>query len=237
MEAIILAGGFGTRLQPFVKDVPKPMANINSKPFLSYLMEYLSRQGIKKILLSVGYKHEVIKNHFGIRYKNMDIEYVIENKSLGTGGAVREALKHVQGNEAIVLNGDSFFNVNLGELIDFHRTHDSMLTIAVKPMNNIDRYGTVILEDTRVAGFNEKSSSSKDFGYINGGVYVIKKAVLDCLRNNNDVFSFEIDFLQKSINNIAISAFISDGYFIDIGIPEDYEKAQQELKSVSGEVL
>ena len=230
MEAIILAGGFGTRLQPFVKDVPKPMANINGKPFLSYLMEYLSRQGIKKILLSVGYKHEVIKNHFGIRYKNMDIEYVIENKSLGTGGAVREALKHVQGDESIILNGDSFFNVNLGALMDFHHIHNSMLTIAVKPMKNIDRYGTVILEDTRVTGFNEKSS--KDFGYINGGVYVIKKAVLDCLRNNNDVFSFEIDFLQKSINNIAISAFISDGYFIDIGILEDYQRAQQELKNV-----
>ncbi|MCZ7621370.1 MAG: sugar phosphate nucleotidyltransferase, partial [Candidatus Kuenenia sp.] len=99
MEAIILAGGYGTRLQSVIKDIPKPMADINGRPFLSYLMDYLLCQNIRKILLSVGYKHEIIKNYFGLRYKNLDIEYVIEDKPLGTGGAIKEALKWVEGDD------------------------------------------------------------------------------------------------------------------------------------------
>ena len=235
MEAIILAGGRGTRLQSVIKDVPKPMADVGGRPFLAYIMDYLIGQNVNKALLSVGYKHEIISDYFGTQYKNLAIEYVIEDAPLGTGGAIREAIKKANGSDIAVLNGDSFFNVDLGRMFSFHCAHDSILTLAVKPMHNFSRYGTVVVEGDRVAGFEEKSP--KGFGYINGGVYVIKTAVLECLRNNNNVFSFEIDFLQKSINNIAISAFISDGYFIDIGIPEDYEKAQQELKSVSGEVL
>ncbi|MBI4710601.1 MAG: nucleotidyltransferase family protein [Nitrospirae bacterium] len=234
MEAIIIAGGLGIRLQPVVKDVPKPMADINGMPFLSFLMDYLSRYGVKKVLLSVGYKHETIKKYFGSKYRNMDIEYVIENNPLGTGGALREALRHVQGSEAIVLNGDSFFNVNVKDLMDFHYLQVSMLTIAVKPMNNIDRYGTIILRNERATGFSEKSSGN--FGYINGGVYVMKKDIMNHYAREG-AFSFETDFLQGNINSIAVSAFISDGYFIDIGIPEDYERAQKELKYVLKEVV
>ncbi len=229
MEAIILAGGFGTRLQAVVKDAPKPMADINGRPFLSYLMDYLSNQGINKILLSVGYKYESIKNYFGPKYKNLDIEYVIEDEPLGTGGAIREALNYANGAEVIVLNGDTFFDVDLRRLFFFHHAHDSLLTIAVKPMRNFDRYGTVVLNnDNRVTGFEEKSL--KDFGYINGGVCIMKREILDYLKQNGDNFSFEIDFLQRNINNIDSFALISDSYFIDIGIPEDYKKAQQELE-------
>jgi D-glycero-alpha-D-manno-heptose 1-phosphate guanylyltransferase len=229
METIILAGGFGTRLHPIVKDIPKPMADINGKPFLSYLMKFLSKQYINKILLSVGYKYEIIRDYFGLKYENIDIKYVIENKPLGTGGAIRETLKYAKGDEVIVLNGDTFFNVNLKELIDFHHMHNLLLTIAVKPMYNFNRYGTIVLKDNRVINFEEKSF--KDFGYINGGIYVMKKALSDFLEQGNDVFSFEVDFLQKNIENIRPYAFISHGYFIDIGIPEDYQRAQQELKT------
>ncbi|MBI5195189.1 MAG: nucleotidyltransferase family protein [Nitrospirae bacterium] len=234
MEAIILAGGLGTRLQSVVKDVPKPMADINGRPFMSFLMDYLSRYGVKKVVLSVGYKHETIKNYFGSGYKEMDVEYVTEDQPLGTGGALRETLRRVQGSEAIVLNGDSFFNVNLNNLIDFHHSQDSMLTLAVKPMNNIDRYGTIILQNERVTGFSEKSSGNS--GYINGGVYVMKKESMNHYAGEG-AFSFETDFLQRNINSLAVSAFISDGYFIDIGVPEDYKRAQKELQQVLKEVV
>ncbi len=233
MEAIILAGGLGTRLQSVVKDVPKPMADINGMPFMSLLMDYLSRYGVKKVMLSVGYKHETIKNYFGSGYKEMDVEYVTEDKPLGTGGALREALRRVQGSEAIVLNGDSFFNVNVKDLMDFHHSQGSKLTIAVKPMNNIDRYGTIILQNERVTGFSEKSSG--EFGYINGGVYIMKKDIMNHYTGEG-AFSFETDFLKENLNSIAVSAFISDCYFIDIGVPEDYKRARKELQQVFKEV-
>lgn len=227
MEAIILAGGFGTRLQKVVNDVPKPMADINGRPFLSYLMDYLSSQDISKVLLSVGYKYEIIKNYFGLKYKNLDIEYVIEAEPLGTGGALGKALKQTNENNVLVLNGDTFFNLDLKKLVDFHLAQNSILTLSLKPMHNFDRYGTAILKDNRVIGFEEKSF--KIFGYINGGVYVLDRKIDEYFMQYSNNFSFEIDFLQKNILGSKPFAFISDSYFIDIGIPEDYEKAKRTL--------
>ena len=230
MEAIILSGGFGKRLQGVVKNVPKPMADINGRPFLSYLFDYLSDKDVNKVLLSVGYKYEVIKNYFGLKYGNLDIEYIIENEPLGTGGALRESLKKASGNNVIVLNGDTFFNIDLKKMVDFHFTHNSIITIAVKPMYNFDRYGTVIFKGSRIAGFEEKTF--KEFGYINGGVYMVSKKISEYLKGYNNSFSFEVDFLQRNMNKLKISAFICDDYFIDIGIPEDYERAQKELSQI-----
>jgi D-glycero-alpha-D-manno-heptose 1-phosphate guanylyltransferase len=195
MEAIILAGGRGTRLQSLIKDVPKPMADVGGRPFLAYIMDYLSEQNISKALLSVGYKHEIISDYFGPQYKNLAIEYVIEDAPLGTGGAIREAIKEANGRDIAVLNGDSFFNVDLGRMFSFHCAHDSILTLAVKPMHNFSRYGTVVVEGNRVAGFEEKSP--KGFGYINGGVYIMKKGILEFFRHNSSVFSLEVDFLHR----------------------------------------
>jgi Nucleoside-diphosphate-sugar pyrophosphorylase involved in lipopolysaccharide biosynthesis/translation initiation factor 2B, gamma/epsilon subunits (eIF-2Bgamma/eIF-2Bepsilon) len=230
LEAIILAGGFGTRLQGIVKDIPKPMADINGKPFLSYVMEYLSKQSLNKILLSVGYKYEIIKDYFGLKYKNMEIEYIIENKPLGTGGAIKEALKHVQENDVLVLNGDSYFNADLKVMTEFHFAHNSLLTIAVKPMYNFERYGSVLLKENRIINFEEKSF--KKHGYINGGIYIMNKAISNKFAHINDFFSFEVDFLTKILCSLLPLAFISDEYFIDIGILEDYKKAQRELSSI-----
>jgi D-glycero-alpha-D-manno-heptose 1-phosphate guanylyltransferase len=230
MEAIILAGGAGTRLKSIVKDVPKPMADINGRPFLSYLLNYLSSQGITKVLLSVGYRHEIIKDYFGARYKDIDIIYVVEDKPLGTGGALRKALSCIEGRDVIVLNGDTFFNINLKKMADFHCSENSMLTIAVKPMHDFNRYGTVIIKDNRAIGFEEKSF--KHSGYINGGIYVVKKAISEFFDYDKDAFSFEIDFLHWKINDIQPRVFICDDYFIDIGVPDDYKKAQRELDQI-----
>jgi len=231
MEAIILAGGIGTRLQCALKDVPKPMADINGKPFLCYLLDYLLSQNITRVLLSVGYRHEIIRDYFGSQYKDMDVRYVIEDKPLGTGGALKKALMIAEGEEFIVLNGDTIFNLDLRKMIDFHHAEDSMLTIAVKPMHDFNRYGTVIIKDNMVVSFEEKTF--KRFGYINGGIYAVKKTISEFFDHEKDVFSFEVDFLHKKINDINSFAFISDGYFIDIGIPDDYKKAKETLCNIS----
>jgi D-glycero-alpha-D-manno-heptose 1-phosphate guanylyltransferase len=130
----------------------------------------------------------------------------------------------------MALNGDTFFNLDLKKMIDFHHAEDSILTIAVKPMRDFDRYGAVIIKDSRVVGFEEKTF--KHFGYINGGVYVMKKAMSEFFDYDKDTFSFEVDFLYKKINDIHPFAFISDDYFIDIGIPDDYKTAQRGLDHV-----
>lgn len=231
-EAIILAGGAGTRLQGVVKNVPKPMADIKGRPFLCYVMDYLLEHDINRILFSVGYKHEIIRDYFGSRYKNLEIEYVVENEPLGTGGAIKKAMEFVREDDFLILNGDTFFNVDLKKLFLFHLSNVPTLTLSLKPMNNFDRYGTVIIEGNMVKGFEEKSF--RDFGYINGGVYAVNKGICSYLKQYNDNFRFsiEVDFLQKNVNLLKISAFISDGYFIDIGVPEDYEKAQKELDNI-----
>lgn len=228
MEAIILAGGFGTRLQSVVKNVPKPMADINGKPFLSFIMDYLVHYEISKVLLSVGYKHEIIENYFGFRYKNIEIKYVFEAIPLGTGGAIREALEYVSDDNVIVLNGDTFFCINLSEMYDFHREKSSNLTIAVKAIENCNRYGAVIIQNDRIVQFEEKSSNG--FGYINGGIYIINSKVISSFINEfGNQFSFERDFIQKITKKINVFSYVSNDYFIDIGIPEDYERAKKEL--------
>lgn len=227
MESIILAGGLGTRLKSVINEIPKPMADIKGRPFLSYLMEYLFRQGINKVILSVGYKYDVIMNYFGSRYMDMDIDYTIEDRPLGTGGAIKKALERAEGKNVVVLNGDTFFNVELKKMVNFHNEHNSALTVAVKPMHDFDRYGTVILDNSRILGFEEKSYRSH--GYINGGVYVMKKTIFDTVHMSIEAFSFE-EFLEANIKDIPSYAFISDAYFIDIGIPADYERAQRDLK-------
>jgi D-glycero-alpha-D-manno-heptose 1-phosphate guanylyltransferase len=223
MEAIVLAGGFGTRLKSVINDVPKPLAPINNRAFLEYLFDYLIQNGIKKAILSIGYKAELISGYFGDSYKNLKIEYVYEKTPLGTGGAIKKSLKNIQSDYVFIFNGDSFFDVDLNRFKEFFQKQNSDISIALKRMKNFDRYGLVELNGDNITAFQEKRFCED--GYINGGIYLLKR---DILKNINlDSFSFESDFLQKELNNIDISGFKSDGYFIDIGIPEDYKKAQE----------
>lgn len=142
-EAIILAGGLGSRLQGVVKDIPKPMATINDKPFLQYLLDYLNKYKIKRVILSVGYKYEVIEGYFGNNYKNIELIYAVEKEPLGTGGGIMNAVKYLQTNLFYLINGDSFFDVNLIELADFHTKQLADFTLSVKAMKHFERYGTV----------------------------------------------------------------------------------------------
>lgn len=226
MEALILAGGLGTRLKSVVDNIPKPMATIADKPFLHYLFEYLYKQNIKKVILSVGYKYEIIQKYFGNRYKDIEIIYSIEFYQLGTGGAIKKALRLIEGKSFIIMNGDTYFNIDLNNLISKHRILNSELTLSLKCMTNFDRYGLVKTEGDKIIGFKGKQKIKK--GNINGGIYVVNSNLLKKY-NLPDKFSFESDFMEKYIDKIHANGITLDEYFIDIGIPDDYIKAQKEL--------
>lgn len=227
-EAVILAGGFGTRLKEVVNDIPKPMADVGGKPFLSYLLEQLVGCGCKKVIIAAGYKHEAISDFFGDKYKSLRIEYVIENKPLGTGGAILNAANAITAPGFIVLNGDSYLDLNITEFEKRSLETKSPVSIALKKMKNFDRYGTVTTEGNRIISFMEKSHCKE--GLINSGIYYIDKEWYK-KHAPGEVFSFEKDILEKYVSEEKISGFEFKGYFIDIGIPEDYLRASKELKA------
>ncbi len=231
-ECVILVGGQGTRLRSVVNDIPKPMADINGKPFLEYLLYFLNNQGCRHCVLSVGYKHEVIENYFGNQYCNIKLDYAIEEVPLGTGGGIKNSLGFISQNDFFLLNGDSFFNVNLARLAGFHFSKKALVTLSVKEMYHVERYGTLNIENDRVINFNEKKAIER--GFINTGVYVMSKHVFESENIiQKEKFSFEKDILEANVGISPFYAFQSNGYFIDIGIPQDYQKAQTELKELS----
>ncbi len=216
MQAIVLAGGLGTRLRSVVQDLPKPMAPINGKPFLAFVLEYLKKQGIAEVILSVSYKYELIQEYFKNEFYGIKIYYNIEKELLGTGGAIKDALKFVK-NEVYVLNGDTLFDIDLKKLV----LSNNKICIALKQMQNFDRYGTVNVDDQGfVTSFEEKVFKKQ--GLINGGIYLLKRDVFNTF-DLEKKFSFE-EFLQKNYRNLNAKAKIFYDYFIDIGIPEDYNR-------------
>ncbi len=226
--AIVLAGGFGTRLQHVVKELPKPMADINGKPFLQYVLDYLARQNINKIILSVGYKWERIREYFGEKYLSASLSYVVEESPLGTGGAILKAVKNSSDQEFVVLNGDTFFAININHFYQFHQANNSVLSLALKPMSNFDRYGVVLTDENGLIGsFQEKKKY--ETGDINGGIYLLNSGVFNGL-NLPERFSFETDLMEHYYKTIHFYGFVFNDYFIDIGIPEDYARAQKELE-------
>jgi D-glycero-alpha-D-manno-heptose 1-phosphate guanylyltransferase len=226
MEAIVLAGGLGTRLASRLNGIPKPMAPIAGRPFLEILLGQLSRSGCTRALLSVGHLREKIQEHFGNSFRGLHIDYVIEESPLGTGGAIRKALDAAAEENVLVLNGDTFLDVDYSAMMRFHLAQSSPITIAVTHQADLARYGGVEIENGRIAGFKEKGRSGP--GWINGGVYVLRR-VLDWPPALAEKFSFEIDFLAPEIARLAPAAYQVSGFFLDIGVPEDLDRAQTEL--------
>ena len=228
-EAIILAGGLGTRLSGVVKDIPKAMAPINGKPFLDYQFDYLDVFGINHIIISVGYLSEKIMDYYGNQYKNMHIEYAIEEEPLGTGGGLKLTMEKVTGNTVFVLNGDTFYQIDYKKFLDIHRAKESKLSIVLRELEDVSRYGSIERGDDRaITSFREKSEK-KGLGFINGGVYLMnKRFFMD--QNLPDKFSLEKDFFEKVYVDNKIYGILCRQYFIDIGVPEDYEKAQNDFK-------
>jgi D-glycero-alpha-D-manno-heptose 1-phosphate guanylyltransferase len=226
-EAILLAGGLGTRLRSVVPDLPKCMAPVAGKPFISYVLEYFQKAGVGKFILSLGYKHETIKAYLNDHYAHIDIRYSVEKEPLGTGGAIKMACGMVRESNFLVINGDTFFRIDPLKLVSFHELNKSVCTLSLKPMQKFDRYGVVMLNKNQsIQRFQEKQSYES--GLINGGVYALETESF--LRENlPEKFSFEKDYLEKSFQRQPIFGLIQDQYFIDIGIPEDYQRAQTEL--------
>jgi D-glycero-alpha-D-manno-heptose 1-phosphate guanylyltransferase len=230
MEAIVLAGGLGTRLAARLDGVPKPMAPVAGRPFLEILMNQLARAGGTHVVLSVGHLHEVIQNHFGAAFHGMRVDYAIEEAPLGTGGAIRAALEQARQESVLVLNGDTFLDADYAAMLRHHRAQNAAMTMAIAHCADVARYGGVVTGGTpdslRVTGFQEKGRTGP--GWINAGAYVIASS-LPWPAHLPEKFSFESDFLAPEIKRLTPAAFPVTGFFLDIGVPEDYDRAQTEL--------
>lgn len=225
MQAIILAGGMGTRLRSILQNIPKPMAPIHNKPFLAYLLDYLQSQGIAHVVLSVHYLREQIQDFFKNEYAGIQISYAIEEEPLGTGGAILKSLEKINLDQPVfVLNGDTFLKLNYRKM--FHECFEENLSMALRKMPDCSRYGAVVLNENHIVAFTEKGIASA--GWINGGVYLINPRMLQ-QEMLPQKFSFETDFLFPSISKLKPRAFLVDDYFIDIGIPEDYAQAERDF--------
>jgi len=224
-EAIVLAGGRGTRLRRVVSDLPKPMASVAGRPFLECTLRYLKKEGIGKVILSVGYMWETIRDYFGNEFEGIELIYSVEDHPLGTGGAIAVSLALTSTSEVYIVNGDSFFDIPLSELT--LEKEESGMSMALKEMRDFDRYGCVELDKGGVVkDFEEKKYRLR--GLINAGVYRVRRDIFAPF-DLPERFSFE-EFMQQERERLHIEGKVFEGYFIDIGIPEDFERAQKEMK-------
>jgi len=233
VEAVVLAGGLGTRLRPVVSEVPKGMAPINGRPFLELLLEYWIDQGVRRFVISVGYLAGQIRNHFGERWRGADILYAEEREPLGTGGGLLLAASHAQSADIIVMNGDSFFAVDLAQLCDFHSARRADWTLSLFRSHDVERYlGLAVAEDGRVQSLSSKPG--KAGALVNGGVYLVRRAALEVLPwRAGQRFSLESDLLPHALQaswRTFGREFASQ--FIDIGVPDDYQRASTLLRGL-----
>ena len=227
MQALILAGGLGTRLQKVVSDYPKPMVSIGGRPFLEYLILQLKKYNLTEIVLCIGYLGEKIKEYFqdGAKWE-VKIEYSEEKKPLGTGGAIKLARNFIKGENFLVLNGDSYLDINFDELIKFHKLQEVLAILALVEVNKMDRYGAVEIDkDYRITNFREKEAISRS-NLINGGVYIFHKGIFNFIPEGR--VSLEKDIFPKLIGK-GFHGKPHRTYFIDIGVPEDYNRIQKEF--------
>jgi len=223
-EVIVLAGGFGKRLLDVVADVPKCLAPINGTPFLDYLIKYLQKFGITRIILSLGYKSNFITSYIKEFYPNIDVIFVIEDSPLGTGGAIKASLKEARTKNVLVVNGDTFFNINLNDFFNAALTNQYPFAIALQKIDKNYRYGFVELDDkNEIFRFCEKQESHNVL--INTGFYIINRDQVN-FDSNEDVFSLEKDFFESDLRKIKLYGIEFNNEFIDIGIPDDFNRAQ-----------
>jgi D-glycero-alpha-D-manno-heptose 1-phosphate guanylyltransferase len=226
MEAIVLAGGFGTRLRQLVPDVPKPMAPISGRPFLEIFLSMLSRKGFRRVILSLGFMSNTISSYFGQHFAGIDLIYVVEDQPLGTGGGVRLAMEWVRADHVFVFNGDTFLDLEVDSVERQWAAHQRPLIVG-REVPDASRFGRLLVDDVdMVAGFAEKGVSGA--GLVNAGCYVLRRGQLDAFPLGT-AFSIESDYLVKAVVAEQFDVFVTQGQFIDIGVPDDYLRAQVEL--------
>jgi D-glycero-alpha-D-manno-heptose 1-phosphate guanylyltransferase len=222
MEAVILAGGYGTRLKNVLTDIPKPMAPAGGKPFLWHLLKWISDYPVDKIVLSTGYKSQVIEDYFGKNFGPVELEYAVEEIPLDTGGGLMNAISHLTGQDFFLINGDTYFPVDLTKLMLFHTERCGLISVALKKMKLFSRYGAVECNDDMIVKFREKRPCLS--GLINGGVYVVNRKLL-MLSKYPESFSFERDILEKKAGTGDLRGICFNSPFLDIGVPGDLKKA------------
>jgi D-glycero-alpha-D-manno-heptose 1-phosphate guanylyltransferase len=225
VQAIVLAGGLGTRLRGVVPDLPKPLAPVGGRPFLAIVLRQLSRHGFRSVVLSVGYRHEMIRDAFGERFEGLTLVYAVEEQPLGTGGAIRLAVRACDDRDVFVLNGDSYVELDFADMQTIHRESGAVLTLCAVEVPDASRYGRVLGENGCVIGFAEKSIAGP--GLVNAGVYLMRRDLLEA--TTPAAFSFERDVLAARVAELRPRVYVSHGRFIDIGVPEDYARAQDML--------
>lgn len=231
--AVILAGGMGTRLREAVPDLPKPMAPVNGRPFLEHQMDYWIAQGIRHFVLSVGYRHESISAHFGSAYRGVQVEYAVEQSPLGTGGGVLLAAGRLHGEGPfLLLNGDTYFEVELAALEEFHARHSADWTFSLFRTEDAQRYlGLSVDADGRIRSLRADAGASPRLA--NGGVYLVEPEILRAYGwRSGDRLSLEEDMLPALFSRGAkLYGRESSRRFIDIGVPEDYRRSAGILAS------
>jgi len=227
-EAIVLAGGFGTRLRQVVADVPKPMAPIAGRPFLEILLGSLARKGFQRVILSLGCMAEKISGHFGSRFAGMELVYLVEDTPLGTGGAVRLAMTACTQDHVFIFNGDTYLDLEVEELERQWQSNKVPIVVG-RQVPDTARYGRLVVKDAHVTCFAEKGIVGP--GLINAGCYVLPTNALDWFVLHSP-FSIETDYLVPKVANSKVDVFVTEGLFIDIGIPEDFAQAQTLLATL-----
>ncbi|GAB3098535.1 nucleotidyltransferase family protein [Lysobacter terrae] len=229
MEAVVLAGGFGTRLRHLVPDVPKPMAQVAGRPFLEILLSRLAAKRFERVVLSVGYLADRITDHFGSTFAGMALAYEVEAQPLGTGGAIRRALANCREDHVYVFNGDTYLDLEVDEVEKVWERHHQPLIVG-RYLDDTSRYGRLDVDNGQIRGFREKGDVGP--GLINAGCYVFPPTLLDSYPNGA-AFSLELDFLSEDVLLRPYSVFTTRGEFIDIGTPDDFVLAQTRLAGIS----
>ena len=213
MQAIILAGGLGTRLRSVVSDRPKPMALVEGKPFLEYVLQGLKKSGIDDIIFAVGYKGGMVEEYFGDGSRfGIRARYAYEEELLGTAGAIKNAGKYVTDEQFFVLNGDTFYQMDFGDLSRIQQEKNLEMALVLRG----------------VPAFNEKNGNT-GAGTINGGVYLMKRVLLDEIPEGK--VSLENECIPRWMQEgRRLGGIVNDGYFIDIGVPEDYFRFQEDVR-------
>lgn len=231
-EAIVLAGGKGTRMQSLLKGGQKCLAPVHGKPFLHYVLSHLRQEGISRVIFALGVDAEATRTYAEANWPLLEKRYSTETTPLGTGGAIKQAVARATEENLLIVNGDTLFRFNLRQAAELHFSAAADCTLLLKPLSNFERYGVVTLSNNnRVTGFEEKKKV--DRGLVNAGAYLLKRSSFGRISLPN-AFSFEKDFLETYFSQMKFMGCTQDEYFIDIGVPEDYEKAWTTLKTGTG---
>lgn len=223
-EAIVLVGGLGTRLRGVVSDLPKPLAPVAGRPFLAWVLDHLADNGIRRVVLAAGYMAEKVQQCAGLQWKGMAVDYSIENQPLGTGGAIAQARDRLRGESAHVLNGDTFLRYRLGGLEEAVTAMDARLGVALASVADLSRYGAVEQRGEMISCFLEKGQSGP--GWINAGSYFLGEEALRGLPAGDHAYSFETGVLAPMTAAGHVVGYRDTEGFVDIGVPEDYLRAQ-----------